>query len=51
MKENVQDKENLYTLDEYLKDATNAIFVNTIKSKSLTQEDMNLQNAACSWQH
>ena len=39
-------QENLYTLDEYLKDATNAIFVNTIKSKSLTQEDMNLQNAA-----
>ena len=39
-------QENLYTLDEYLRDATNAIFVNTIKSKSLTQEDMNLQNAA-----
>ena len=39
-------QENLYTLDEYLKDATNAIFVNTIKSKSLTHEDMNLQNAA-----
>lgn len=39
-------QDNLYTLDEYLKDATNAMFVNTIKSKSLTQEDMNLQNAA-----
>ena len=37
---------NLYTLDSYFDDVYQIVFANTIKGKSLTQEDMNLQNAA-----
>ena len=35
----------LYTLDSYMKDAVNALTVNTRKRKNLTIEDMNMQNA------
>lgn len=35
----------LYTLDGYMKDAVNALLVNTLKGKNLTIEDMNMQNA------
>lgn len=35
----------LYTLDGYMKDAVNALMVNTLKRKNLTIEDMNMQNA------
>ena len=35
----------LYTLDTYMKDAVNALIVNTLKGKKLTIEDMNMQNA------
>ena len=35
----------LYTLDGYMKDAVNALMVNTLKGKNLTIEDMNMQNA------
>lgn len=38
-------QKNLYTLDGYMKDAVDAAMVNTLKRKSLTTEDMNLQNA------
>lgn len=36
---------DLYTLDGYLKDAVDAVLVNTLKRKKLTIEDMNMQNA------
>ena len=35
----------LYTLDGYMKDAVNALIVNTLKGRKLTIEDMNMQNA------
>ena len=35
----------LYTLESYMKDAVNALLVNTLKGKKLTIEDMNMQNA------
>ena len=35
----------LYALDAYMKDAVNALIVNTLKHKKLTIEDMNMQNA------
>jgi hypothetical protein len=38
-------QQGLYTLDGYMKDAVNAILVNTLKRKNLTIEDMNMQNA------
>lgn len=38
-------QKGLYTLDGYLNDAYNIVFRNSIQGKSLTQEDMNMQNA------
>ena len=38
-------QKNLYTLDEYLKDAVDATLVTTLKHRNLTIEDMNLQNS------
>lgn len=38
-------QDGLYTLDGYLKDAVDAVLINTRKGKSLKVEDMNLQNA------
>lgn len=35
----------LYTLDGYMKDAVDAVLVNTLKHNSLSIEDMNIQNA------
>ncbi len=35
----------LYTLDGYLKDAVDAVLVNTLQGRNLTTEDVNLQNA------
>ena len=35
----------LYTLDGYLKDAVDAVLVNTLSGRNLTTEDVNLQNA------
>lgn len=35
----------LYTLDGYLKDAVDAVLVNTLSGRNLTTEDINLQNA------
>ena len=36
---------DMYTLDGYMKDAVNALLVNTLKRKKLSIEDMNMQNA------
>ena len=38
-------QDGLYTLDGYMKDAVDAILVNTHKRRKLTIEDMNMQNA------
>lgn len=38
-------QKNLYTLDGYMKDAVDAVLVNTLKNRKLTIEDMNMQNA------
>ncbi len=38
-------QKNLYTLDGYMKDAVDALLVNTLKHRKLTVEDMNMQNA------
>ncbi len=38
-------QKGLYTLDAYMKDAVDAVLVNTLKHKALTIEDMNMQNA------
>ena len=36
---------DMYTLDGYMKDAVNALLVNTLKRTKLSIEDMNMQNA------
>ena len=38
-------QEGLYTLDGYMKDAVDAVLINTRKGRKLTVEDMNMQNA------
>lgn len=38
-------QKGLYTLNDYMKDAVDAVLVNTLKGRSLAIEDMNLQNA------
>lgn len=38
-------QKGLYTLDGYMKDAVDAVLVNTLKRRSLKVEDMNMQNA------
>ena len=38
-------QDGLYTLDGYMKDAVDAVLINTRKGRKLTVEDMNMQNA------
>lgn len=38
-------QKGLYTLDGYLKDAVDAVLINTRKGRNLSIEDMNMQNA------
>jgi hypothetical protein len=38
-------QKGLYTVEGYMKDAVDAVLVNTLKGKSLKVEDMNMQNA------